>query len=303
MSTNSKEKILREIFEDISLDKDRGKLADYIPELKNSSLEDLSLVLRMNSGEEYRFGDYFVKFSLQSISKILALALALEDNPREDIEKKVGFKPTEETFNTFSRLEEDGYLPANPMINAGAIVTTSLIKGDRLKRLLDFVAKATGKESSYNEKIYRSESRTGDRNRAIAYILKNKGLLQEDFEEVLETYFKQCSIEVDSLDLSKLGHIFSSGGYSIFGEKLLREETVKIVNATMLMAGMYNYSGEFAVDVGLPSKSGVSGGILSIIPDVGNLVVYSPGLDEIGNSKLGQKLLKAVAKELNYSIF
>ena len=281
----------------------RGKVADYIPELGKSDIKDLSLVLRLNNGEVYKYGDYEKKFTLQSISKILALGLALEDNPMEEIQKKLGFRPIEEAFNSFGKLENPGYLPANPMINAGAIVATSLIKGKRLERILDFLEKATGEKIDYNERVYRSESETGDRNRAIAYILKDKKILGEDFEDVLETYFKQCSIEIDSLSLSKIGYVFSSGGYSLKGEKLLRAETVKIVNGTMMVAGMYNYSGEFAISVGLPSKSGVSGGIISIIPGLGSISVYSPGLDEVGNSKLGQKLIKELAKKLDYSVF
>lgn len=296
-------KSLGEIFENLSGEITRGEVASYIPELKNANINDLALVLITREGKVFKFGEYEKKFTLQSISKILALALVLEDRPWEELQKYLNFKGIEDPFNTFYKLEGEDYLPANPMINAGAIVTTSLIKGDRIKKLLNLLERATGENLAYNEDVYKSESRTGDRNRAIAYILKNKGILKEDFQQVLESYFKQCSIEINCLSLAKLAYVFASGGYNLEGERLLDQELVRIINATMTIAGMYDYSGEFAIKVGLPSKSGVSGGIMSVVPGVAGLAVYSPGLDKYGNSLLGQKLLERISEEFNYSIF
>lgn len=296
-------KILGEIYLEAREEVERGQVADYIPELKKASLDDLALVVMTLDGEVYSFGDSGKDFSLQSISKILALGLALEDRGLEEVMTRVSFKATEAAFNSFAGLEVEGSLPANPMINAGAIATTSLIKGERLARLLELIGGLVGRKIDYSRSIYRSESETGDRNKALAYILKNKGILGQDFDQVLDDYFKQCSIEVNALDLARLGYVFANAGRDLSGRRVFSRETVRIVNGSMATAGMYDYSGEYAIRVGIPSKSGVSGAILAVLPNRAAIAVYSPGLDGYGNSVLGQRMLERISKELEYSIF
>ncbi|HSH37088.1 glutaminase A [Schnuerera sp.] len=286
-----------------------GQVANYIPLLANADPEDLGICIIDNLGKIYSSGIYYKKFTIQSISKVLSLMLAIMDNGEEEVFKKVGMQPTDEPFNSFFKLDLPHIdKPANPMINSGAIVTTSLIKGDgevKLYRLLEVLKKITNNTTlNYNEEVYLSEKNTGDKNRAIAYLLKNKGLIEDDVEEILDVYFKQCSIEMDCEDIAKIGLFFANQG-RIFEtkERILDDKIISIIMAIMMTCGMYDFSGEYAAKVGIPSKSGVAGGILASVPNNFGIGVYGPALDKHGNSIGGYGILKDLSEELDLGIF
>ncbi|NLW39844.1 MAG: glutaminase A [Tissierellia bacterium] len=287
---------------------DKGQVASYIPALKKANPKDLGICILDIEGNLYCAGDYDRKFTMQSISKVMALILALMDNG-ERVFERVGMKPADYAFNSLYKLDlPHGDKPANPMINAGAIVTTSLIKGegeekfDRLLKLLREIS--SNQHIKYNEEVYLSEKATADKNRAIAYLLKNKGLLEGDVEEILNAYFKQCSIEVDCIDLARIGIFLASKGRPLGSdEKLVDEEIINTSLAIMTSCGMYDYSGEYLAQVGIPAKSGVAGGVLAVVPNRFGIGVYAPALDQYGNSLAGLELLKDLSKELKLSIF
>ncbi len=287
-----------------------GKLASYIPALLKADVNDLGIAIVNLDGDEYFVGNCDKKFTIQSISKIVGLILALQDNGKENVFKKVNVEPTGEGFNSIVKLEttETGR-PYNPMINAGAIVTTSLIKGrteeEKLKKLIDFMKKATNNPNiTINEEVYISEKLTGNRNRALAYFMKSSGILDGNVEEVLDLYFRQCSIESNAKDLARLGAVLANDGIIPWsGEKLIDKEICKIVKSIMVTCGMYDASGEFAVRIGIPAKSGVGGGIIASVPKSMGIGVYGPALDEKGNSIAGLKVLEDLSRELNLSIF
>lgn len=284
----------------------KGKVANYIPALEEADPNKIGVCVVDNEGNIYKAGDYNTKFTIQSISKVLSLILAIYDNGEDFVFNKVGYEPTDEPFNTLFKLDLPGTIkPPNPMINSGAIITTSLIKGEgeeKFNRLLDFVRIAADNPTILlNEQVYISEKTTGDKNKAMAYLMKAKGFLQGDVEETLDTYFKQCSIEVDSVDLAKIGLYIAKGLPKTNGFEI-SQNIGPIIRAIMMTCGMYNFSGEYAAKVGIPSKSGVGGGIMGCIPNKLGIGVYSPALDHMGNSIVGYGIMKDLSKELNLSI-
>lgn len=287
-----------------------GKLAAYIPALLEANPNDLGIYIVDTRGKEYFAGDYNKKFTIQSISKVVSLILAIKDNGRENVFKKVDVEPTGMGFNSIVNLEaSDTGKPYNPMINAGAIMTSSLIDGkdveERLKKILDFLKIVTNNNDIYvNENVYLSEKETGSRNRALAYFMKSTGVLDGDVEEILDLYFKQCSIELDARDLARFGVVLANDGVLPWnGEKAIPKEVCRIVKSIMVTCGMYDASGEFAVNVGIPAKSGVGGGIIATVPRKYGIGIYGPALDEKGNSIAGLKLIKDLSDELDLSIF
>lgn len=250
-----------------------GQLASYIPALLEANPNDLGVAIVDVEGRKYYAGQCEKNFTIQSISKVVSLILALGDNGRTNVFKRVDVEPTGDGFNSIVNLEtKDKKRPYNPMINAGAIATTSLIYGedgeDKLERIIKFMRKATNNPNiSINEEVYVSERRTGDRNRALAYFMKSNGMLQGDVEEILELYFRQCSIEANAIDLAMFGSVLANDGVTPWnGERLMSRETCRIVKTIMVTCGMYDASGEFAVHIGIPAKSGVGGGILATVP-------------------------------------
>lgn len=287
-----------------------GKVANYIPALRKANPSYLGIAVKDCEGRLYCSGDYKQKFTLQSISKIVSLILAILDNGEEEVFKKVGMEPTGDPFNSIVKLETImPSKPLNPMINAGAIAVTSLIKGkdpdEKFQRLLKFFKKISGNnELNINEEVYLSEKTTGDRNRALTYFMKDVGIIEGDVEEVLDIYFKQCSIEVDCIDVANIGLFLANGGrIPETGERVISEYIARIVKTFMVTCGMYNASGEFAIKVGIPAKSGVGGGIMAVVPHKMGIGVFGPALDEKGNSIAGYGVLEALSKELDLSIF
>lgn len=249
-------------------------------------------------------------FTLQSISKVLTLALALMDHNEKVVFEKVGMEPTGDPFNSIVKLETiSPNKPLNPMINAGAIAVTSLLKGvnvgEKLDRLLALIRQLSGNPSiTYNKKVAHSESETSDLNRALAYFMREHQVFEGDIEEILQLYFKQCAIEVCCRDVATIGSVFANDGIDITsGKQLIPIDIARICKTFMVTCGMYNASGEFAIKVGFPSKSGVSGGILSAVPHQMGIGVLGPALDEKGNSLAGVKLLGALSAKHSLSIF
>lgn len=286
-----------------------GKVADYIPALKSANPNDIGICIMDIEGNLYSSGNYEKKFTIQSISKVLSLMIAIVDKGEEEVFKKVGMEPTDESFNSLYKLDLPcGEKPSNPMINSGAILTTSLIDGrgeEKFNRFLEIIRKITQDDNiNYSREVFLSEKRTGDKNRSIAYLLKNKNLIEEDVEDILDAYFKQCSIEVNCIDLAKIGTFLANKCKIPNTEEVLcNEEIGTLVTAIMATCGMYNFSGEYAVKVGIPSKSGVAGGILGVVPGRFGIGVYGPALDKHGNSIAGYGMLKGLSKELGLSIF
>lgn len=290
---------------------EEGNVASYIPELMKSDSSQLGVTIVKCDASKVHAGDYDQKFTIQSVSKPLVLMLALMEYGEARVFSKVGKEPTGDPFNSLIRLETftEWKKPFNPMINAGAIAITSLFEGkdndEKLKKVLDFIKLLTGNPNiSVNEEVYMSEKRTGHKNRAMAYYLKDLGVIEGDPEAVVDLYFKHCSIEANTDDLARIASVLACGGKNIeTGELLIPKRVTRIVNTLMTTCGMYDESGEFAVNVGFPSKSGVGGAIMSVVPGKMGIAVYSPALDKKGNSCAGVKLLEDISEYFDLSIF
>lgn len=288
----------------------KGKVASYIPELSKISGDDLGICVVNLDGKEFCSGDCHKKFTMQSVSKVVTLMLAILDNGKEYVFSQVGMDASSDPFNSIVSLEDkNANRPLNPMINSGAIAVVSLIHGENtelvFKRILDFIRKLTGnKDINLNKDVYLSEKRTGDRNRALAYFMKGTNVIQGNVDELLDIYFKQCSLEVTCRDLARIGAVLANNGVAPWsGEKLVPACVARIIKTIMVTCGMYDASGDVAVNIGIPCKSGVGGGIMGAVPGRMGIGVYGPSLDTKGNSIAGLKMLEALSKELDLSIF
>lgn len=286
----------------------RGKVADYIPALTNANPHHLGVTATTLDGRQWMAGDAGVAFSIQSLSKIFALALVLRRLPEEKVFERVGMEPSGHPFYSLVQLEYESGKPRNPLINAGAIAVTSLLPGDRAaektQSLLEFMREVAASPASINEEIYHSEASTSHRNRAVGHFMKHFGVIEGDVEEAVDAYFRQCSIELTCAQLSRAGLFLSHRGTDpVTRQAVCRPEAVKLLNAIMSLCGLYDASGEFACRVGLPGKSGVGGGILAIAPEKMSIATFGPALDEKGNSVGGLKILEYLSRELNLSIF
>lgn len=284
-----------------------GAVADYIPELALANPNWFGICVATVDGQVFEVGDCDQLFTIQSISKAFVYGLALEDHGREYVNSKVSVEPTGEAFNAIV-LDEITNRPYNPMVNAGAIATADLIKGkggtERLKRLLDMFRRYTGREHDLNVPVFLSEKATGHRNRAIAYLMLNFGMISERIEETLDLYFQQCSILVNAHDLAMMAATLANGGVNpITGERAIDEHYVQDVISVMLTCGMYDYSGEWAYRVGIPAKSGVGGGITAVVPGKLGIGTFSPPLDAKGNSTRGIKVCEDLARDFGLHLF
>ncbi|WP_282943610.1 glutaminase A [Paenibacillus sp. RC67] len=288
----------------------QGKVASYIPELANAPWDALGITIMDGASGIVNAGNHELPFTLQSISKVFTLLLALMDKGENGVFAKVGMEPTGDNFNSMLKLElVDPGIPFNPLINAGAITVSSLIDGDtpgqKTERILSFFRELTGDSSiTYNDAVFRSETATAHRNRSLAYFLKANGVLDADVEEVLEVYFKHCSIEVNCLHLARMALVLAHDGTDPqTGRQLIPRRYVQIAKSFMLTCGMYNESGAFAIRVGLPAKSGVSGGVLALVPGRYGIGVVGPSLNVKGNSTAGVHLLETLSASFDWSIF
>ncbi|MCT4318852.1 glutaminase A [Elizabethkingia anophelis] len=300
------EQVLKDILEKNRSYYQQGKVADYIPELGKADSKSIALSVIDENGKVINIGDTDKKFTIQSISKIISLMIAVREKGEQNIFDKMGYFGTDKPFNHFSNLETTGK-PLNPMMNAGAILTTSLIDGEGdepFKKILEMVRYITKNSNiNYSKEVYNSERETGHRNRGMFYIMKNNGLITGN-EEKLNNYFKQCSIEVTAEDLAKIGYFFAHQCTRYDGDTTYKNADIaQLVESQMLIAGMYEFSGEYARTVGLPSKSGVGGGITVSVPGKMGIGVYSPALDQHGNSLAGYHMILDLVKKYNLSLF
>jgi glutaminase len=303
--------VLKEIVENNRVWTNDGKVASYIPELAKGCQDALGIhVFNLETNQDYSGGDFETKFTIQSVSKVISLICALVDKGEEVVFSKVGLEPSADAFNSIVRLEtRDDHIPLNPFINAGAIVTTSLVAGDngieKFNRIHEMMKVMSNNDSiKVNHDVYRSEKLTGNTNRAMAYFLKGAGVIDRDVEDVLDAYFKSCSIEVTVEDVARMAAVLANGGVAPWsGERLIPQRINKTVKAIMTTCGLYNASGEFAVKIGLPAKSGVGGGIMAIVPKRMGIAVVGPALDERGNSVAGLKALEELSQRYDLSIY
>ena len=286
-----------------------GTLADYIPELTKANASTLGICICHLDGNCSQAGDYDTPFTIQSVSKVINLLFALESYG-EDVFSRIGVEQTADAFNSIIKLETRNQgKPLNPLINAGAIATIAYIaehegKGT-FRKLVSFLRKmAQNNHIHVNQDVYQSEKRTGDINRALAFFQKGTNSFSASVDVVLDTYFQMCSLEVRVKDLARIAQVIANNGVMIeTGERLFSEKTAKMTKAIMMTCGMYDSSGHFAVTVGMPSKSGVGGGILSVVPGRYGIGTLGPSLDEKGNSAAGVELLTRLSEEMNFSIF
>ncbi|WP_405658892.1 glutaminase A [Streptomyces sp. NBC_01166] len=279
-----------------------GQRATYIPELAGSDPDDFGLALVSMDGHSYSAGAADTPFTLQSVSKPFAYALALASLGLDEVGRWVGAEPSGEAFNAIS-LEPDTGRPANAMINAGAIVTTALIPDSReapaFQRILTCLSRFAGRKLDVDEAVYASEAATGDRNRALAYLIRSTGTLPVDPVAAVDTYFRQCAVRVNALDLAVMAATLAHGGVNpVTGERVVSPEVAAQVLAVMATCGMYNGSGDWLLRVGLPAKSGVSGGLIAAGPARFGLAAYSPPLDATGTSVRGRAALGELSERL-----
>lgn len=299
---------------------DDGEVASYIPLLAEANKEHLGITILGKNGMKIRSGDVDIPFTIQSVSKVISFIVACMDRGVSYVLDRVDVEPTGEAFNSIMHLEmKQLQKPFNPFINAGAITVTSMLEGrtsdEKLKTVIDLLEKMLGYRPAINPEIYESERDTSMRNRAIGYYLLETGFLESDMNVTLETYFKQCSIEITVDDLARIGLILANDGEDIDShEEIIPRQVARITKALMLTCGMYDASGKFATYVGVPAKSGVSGGIIALSParvrdgelpfiDGCGIGVYGPALDKQGNSVAGIRLLRHIASQWDLSIF
>lgn len=284
----------------------QGETAAYIPELGKADKNQLGVCIYTKEGERYSSGDTKVRFSMQSISKVISLAVDLEICGFERVFEKVGMEPSGDAFNSLIKLEESNSHPYNPMINSGAIAVCShLVPEISFDEMMNLARKFCSDDGIVlDEKVYHSEMSHISRNRAIAYLLESKGVIQSDVEKSLDFYVKMCSLSVTAESLAAFALVLANGGiWPETGERYLKASTVKVVKTIMLTCGMYDGSGEFAVRVGIPSKSGVGGGLLSVVDKRMGIGIFGPSLDAKGNSIAGERVLQYLSRKLGLHIF
>jgi len=284
-----------------------GKPADYIPELGKVEPSLFGIAIATTDGEVYGVGDTQHPFTIQSVSKPFMYGYALNRYGREAVLKHVGVEPTGEAFNSIV-LDEVANRPFNPMVNAGAIAVAELMDGasqeQRTANMLALFGDLAGRPLGIDEVVFRSEEATGHRNRAIAYMMLNTGMIKRDPNDVLDLYFRQCSVNVTTRDLAIMAATLANDGTNpITGKKVFQAEYVRDVLSVMNSCGMYDYAGEWAYEVGMPAKSGVSGCIIAVIPGQIGIGVFAPPIDSHGNSLRGIRVCQEISKEFELHAF
>jgi glutaminase len=284
-----------------------GQVASYIPELATVDPDKFGIALATIDGRLWTCGDAEFEFTIQSISKAFSYCVALELLGRDEVFKHVGVEPSGDAFNAII-FDPRTQRPFNPMVNAGAITVSALIRrvwqGEALDFLLDRFSKAAGRSLRISESVYRSEAETGHRNRAIGHLLLNVGAAEQPIEPALDLYFRQCSILVTASDLARMGATLANIGENPFtGESVFDVAAVRDTLSVMFTCGMYDYSGSWALDVGIPAKSGVGGGVLGVVNRQLGIGTYSPRLDEKGNSVRGLSVFQKLSEEFGLHAF
>lgn len=303
------QKIIDDIAKQMMQTADKGSVASYIPQLAQVDANQFAISVALPNGETFDAGCARTPFSIQSISKVFTLTIALS-NLGEGIWSRVGREPSGDPFNSIVQLEHEQGKPRNPFINAGAIaVADAIMQGNKseqtIAEIVDFIRYlANDKSIAIDQKVAQSELETGTRNASLAYFMASFGHFKHPVASVLATYFHHCSIAMNTHQLANAGLFLANNGILPYtGLAIVSPQRAKRINALMLMCGHYDGSGEFAFRVGLPGKSGVGGGILAIAPSKASIAVWSPGLDTIGNSKLGTLALELFAAKTGWSVF
>ena len=284
----------------------KGKVATYIPELGKADPHQLGFVMNPLKGEKICMGDYDVRFTMQSVCKVIMLIMALEICGRKRVFSKVGMEPSGEAFNSLVELDVSNSKPYNPLINSGGLALCGILLTElSFQDVLRFTRNICSDPGiELNEAVYESEMKTCSRNRSIAYLLESKGIIEADVEDTLRFYTKMCSMNATAESLSNLGVILANDGVcSETGKRFMSSRTARVAKTLMLTCGMYDGSGTFAIKVGIPTKSGVGGGLLSVSDKRAGIGVFGPALDTQGNSIAGCKLLREISNDLRLNLF
>lgn len=285
-----------------------GANADYIPFLANIPGNLAAVAVVTTRGDVVSAGEAQYRFAIESISKVCTLALLLEDWGSEVVQEKIGAEATGMPFNSVMALELHGGKPLSPLVNAGAIASTSLVKAhsveERWQRILLMQRQMGSGQIALSAELNESEQSTNSHNRAIAWLLHSAGYMYCDPMEACDVYTRQCSTLLTTVELATMGATLASGGINpLTKERVLKPENTPRILAEMTMEGLYDSSGDWAYTVGLPGKSGVGGGILAVVPGVMGIAAFAPPLDKVGNSVRGQKMVAAVAKILGFNLY
>ena len=302
--------LLEQIVGDCGHYASQGHVATYIPQLAVTDPNKLGIYVASGNTQQFHAGDCFDKFTMQSVVKPLILLLALMDSGIDKVRALVGVEATGKPFDAFNYSDQAlTGAHINPMINTGAIALCTLIHGDsyeeKFDRLLALARRLSGNDQlDVDMSVYLSEKETGNKNRALVYMLKAYGMISDPAEELLDLYFKACSILVDCRELAQIANVFAHHGKDpLTGTQIFPKEFARYVNATLATCGMYDGSGEFALNVGFPAKSGVGGGIMGVIPNRMGIAVFAPALDKQGNSVAGVQTLIRLSQTLDLSIY
>ena len=301
------EAVVREAYEKFRSDTS-GKNADYIPFLAQVDSKMFGVAVVSTDNQVFSIGEVNYAFSIQSISKVYTLALAMEELGVDRVFERIGSEPTGRAFNSVQAVVEMQTHTANPLVNAGAIATTSLISGndanDRWNKILNFYSRAAGEKLTLIDEVYKSEAATNAGNKALAMLLAKFDRIYADPFESVDIYTKQCSVGVNVIQLARMGATLANNGRNpVTGEQIIKPENVPYILSAMTMAGLYDGSGGWAWKVGLPAKSGVGGGIVAVVPGKGAIAVFSPRLDDAGNSVKAQRVIEYVANKLDFNVF
>lgn len=301
------EAAVREAYEKFRSDTG-GKNANYIPYLAQVDSKLFGIAVVSADNQVCEIGDVKYSFSIQSISKVYSLALAMEDLGADQVFQKIGSEPTGRAFNSPIAVVDMPTHTANPLVNAGAIATVSLIPAsnadEKWNKILNFYSKAAGEKLTLIDEVYKSEAATNTGNKALSYLLAKYDRIYADPFESVDVYTKQCSVGVNATQLARMGATLANNGINpATGEQVIKAEDIPYILSAMMMAGLYDSSGGWAWHVGLPAKSGVGGGIVAVVPGKGAIAVFAPPLDEAGNSVKAQKVIQYVADKLDYNLY
>ena len=301
------QQLIEEVYQEVKSKNPRGKVADYIPELAEVDGEKFGIALVDLEGNVYGVGDYEEAFSIQSISKVHTLAMVFHVFNTK-LWSRVNVEPSGNPFNSIAQLEFEKGVPRNPFINAGALVITDALTSkfeNPIEKVSSFINELTGKSCvKINHQVMESELKHSERNTALGYFLKAYQNFDNEVEDVLKTYVAHCAMEMSCVDLAKSFSFLANDGYSIFAKReIVTESHARRINALMLTCGFYDEAGEFAYRVGLPGKSGVGGGVAAVMPHKFSIAVWSPELNEKGNSVKAIMALELLTDKLKFSLF
>jgi glutaminase len=301
MVTSDLERILSSLV-DQTANLEGGAVASYIPELAQANPDACCAAITLPDGSCVLAGNGLeCRFTLQSSAKLILLAALLEERGEEEVFRRVGMEPSGSSFASISRLDTHGPIPANPLLNSGAIALSDMLEGDRGERVAwirGWASALCDLDIEVNQEVFESECRTGDRNRSLAYLLRQNGVIQGEVDAVLDAYFSLCSLEGNARCASHLAAVLAHGGLAPSGERLLSRRTASCVVSLMATCGMYDESGTHLLETGLPSKSGVSGIIVAVAPRRAGIAVWSPRINAKGGSVRGHAILRSLSQEL-----